>query len=158
MLGSERATWFQQGLGFPSLFLNRKARTVEDLAAKAGIAADGLRRTLDEYNRVAREKGTDPMGKPTEQLTPIDTPPFYAIESGIADAWFGCPSITMGGLRVDEETGEVRGDDGANLPGLYAAGRTAVGVPTENYVSGLSLADCVFSGRRAGRHAAVSRQ
>jgi 3-oxo-5alpha-steroid 4-dehydrogenase len=40
------------------------------------------------------------------------------------------------------------------MPGLYAAGRTAVGICSNSYVSGLSLADCVFSGRRAGRSAA----
>ena len=39
--------------------------------------------------------------------------------------------------------------------GLYAAGRTALGIPSHLYISGLSLADCVFSGRRAG--AAVAR-
>lgn len=33
---------------------------------------------------------------------------------------------------------------------LYAAGRAAVGICSNSYVSGLSLADCVFSGRRAG--------
>ena len=32
---------------------------------------------------------------------------------------------------------------------------TAVGIWPNSYVSGLSLADCVFSGRRAGRHAAT---
>ena len=77
-----------------------------------------------------------------------------ASESSINDAWFGCPSITMGGLVVDEKSGQVRRQDGTLITGLYAAGRPAVGVPTENYVSGLSLADCVFSGRRAGQHAA----
>jgi 3-oxo-5alpha-steroid 4-dehydrogenase len=40
------------------------------------------------------------------------------------------------------------------VPGLYAAGRSAVGLCSRSYVSGLSIADCVFSGRRAGRHAA----
>jgi 3-oxo-5alpha-steroid 4-dehydrogenase len=60
------------------------------------------------------------------------------------------PMLTLGGLRVDEQTGRVLG-----VPGLYAAGRTAVGICSRSYVSGLSLADCVFSGRRAGRGAAV---
>jgi 3-oxo-5alpha-steroid 4-dehydrogenase len=57
--------------------------------------------------------------------------------------------LTLGGLVVDEETGAVSG-----VEGLYAAGRTAVGLCSNSYVSGLSLADCVFSGRRAGSHAA----
>ena len=38
--------------------------------------------------------------------------------------------------------------------GLYATGRTAVGICSNSYISGLSLADCIFSGRRAGLHAA----
>jgi succinate dehydrogenase/fumarate reductase flavoprotein subunit len=44
--------------------------------------------------------------------------------------------------------------DGSSIDGLYAAGRSAAGLCSRSYVSGLSLADCVFSGRRAGRHAA----
>jgi 3-oxo-5alpha-steroid 4-dehydrogenase len=52
---------------------------------------------------------------------------------------------------VDEETGGVKRDDGTVIEGLYAAGRTAVGVCSQQYVSGLSIADCVYSGRRAGR-------
>jgi 3-oxo-5alpha-steroid 4-dehydrogenase len=63
--------------------------------------------------------------------------------------------LTLGGLLVDETTGQVRRADGSCVPGLYAAGRTAVGICSNSYVSGLSLADCVFSGRRAGRHAAA---
>ena len=49
----------------------------------------------------------------------------------------------------------MRRPDGTGVPGLYAAGRTAVGLCSRSYVSGLSLADCVFSGRRAGRSAAA---
>lgn len=44
--------------------------------------------------------------------------------------------------------------DGKAIGGLYAAGRCAVGVVSHSYVSGISIAGCVFSGRRAGRHAA----
>jgi len=65
--------------------------------------------------------------------------------------------LTLGGLVVAEETGQVRRADGTVVPGLYAAGRSAVGLCSRSYVSGLSLADCVFSGRRAGRHAAAAR-
>ncbi|MNT94949.1 hypothetical protein D3C72_2367290 [compost metagenome] len=41
------------------------------------------------------------------------------------------------------------------ISGLYAAGRNAVGVASNLYVSGLSLADCVYSGRRVGAHLAL---
>ena len=64
--------------------------------------------------------------------------------------------LTLGGLVVAEDTGQVRRADGTLIPGLFAAGRTAVGLCSHSYVSGLSLADCVFSGRRAGRSAAAA--
>ena len=51
-------------------------------------------------------------------------------------------------------TGPVLRASGAPIAGLYAAGRTALGVCSNIYVSGLSVSDCVFSGRRAARSAA----
>ena len=45
--------------------------------------------------------------------------------------------------------------DGGTIAGLYAAGRSAVGICSNSYVSGLSIADCIFSGRRAGGDAAA---
>ncbi len=48
----------------------------------------------------------------------------------------------------------MKSEDGGVIPGLYAAGRNAVGVCSRQYVSGLSIADCVYSGRRAGGAAA----
>ena len=71
---------------------------------------------------------------------------------------FICPTITLGGLLVDELTGLVKREDGSTIPNLYAAGRTAIGVASHSYVSGLSLADCVFSGRRAGAHISTINQ
>ena len=59
--------------------------------------------------------------------------------------------MTLGGLKVDENTGAVLDDNSQPIAGLYSAGRTAIGVASHLYISGLSLADCVFSGRRAGR-------
>jgi len=47
--------------------------------------------------------------------------------------------------------------DGDPVPGLYAAGRTACGLPRwgAGYSSGMSLGDCTFFGRMAGRQAAT---
>ena len=58
---------------------------------------------------------------------------------------------------VAPESGQVLRPDGSPVDGLYAAGRSAAGLCSRSYVSGLSLADCVFSGRRAGHHAALPR-
>jgi len=58
-------------------------------------------------------------------------------------------------LSVDETNGAVR-TAGGTVPRLYAAGRAAVGIASNHYVSGLALADCIWSGRRAGRYAAAT--
>lgn len=79
------------------------------------------------------------------------TPPFYAIDiSATGNPLFPCPAITLGGLRVDETSGAVLNEQDHTIPGLYAAGRTAVGIASNGYVSGLSIADCLWSGKRAG--------
>ena len=52
--------------------------------------------------------------------------------------------------------GQVLNSFGEAIPGLFAAGRTTAGLPTAPYIaSGLSVGDCTFFGRRAGRTAAV---
>ena len=48
--------------------------------------------------------------------------------------------------------GQVLDSFGEIIPGLYAAGRSTAGIPTAPYIaSGLSVGDCTFFGRRAGR-------
>jgi 3-oxo-5alpha-steroid 4-dehydrogenase len=127
------------------------------LATKAGIDPDGLAATLAEYNRAAADPQPhpDPFGKPRNLLRPLTEPPFSLIDCSVRPrALYPAPVLTLGGLTVDPETGHVLRPDGSAVAGLYAAGRTAVGICSGSYVSGLSIADCVFSGRRAGRHAA----
>jgi 3-oxo-5alpha-steroid 4-dehydrogenase len=153
-VGPGKAQWFITVPAVTNLLLNnRKADSVRQLAERCGIDPDRLESTVESYNEIARNGGGDPMGKAREMLRPL-TPPFYAINCSLDSRLYVCATITMGGLVVDEITGNVAGADGSLIEGLYAAGRSAVGVTSNNYVSGLSIADAVFSGRRAGRHAA----
>jgi 3-oxo-5alpha-steroid 4-dehydrogenase len=126
--------------------------TVAEAAARVGIDADTAEQTLAAYNEMARGGVEDPLGKPADQVQPLVAPPFSLVDISVrSSVGFPCPTMTLGGLVVDEDTGEVLGEDGSPVPGLYAAGRTAAGICSNSYVSGLSLADCVYSGRRAGR-------
>jgi 3-oxo-5alpha-steroid 4-dehydrogenase len=134
----------------------KKAGSLDALADKIGVSAKGLQATMAAYDTAARQGVTDPLGKVPERFVPQDSPPFYAVDCSLDSAnGVPCSAMTLGGLVVDEETGQVVRADGLAIQGLYAAGRNAVGVCSESYVSGLSIADCVFSGRRAGRHAAL---
>lgn len=138
-----------------SLLLNTKrAATVEALAEKTGLPASALRATIDRYNGFVAQQNDEDFYKSTDYLRALDNGPYYAMDVSVGNKIFVCPTITLGGLLVDESTGQVKREDGSVMPNLYAAGRTAVGVASHSYVSGLSLADCVFSGRRAGAHIA----
>lgn len=148
--------WFQWLQAMYLLTAGRvSAPTVAAVAARAGIDAAGLAAILDAYNAAAAAGFADPAGKPADLVRAQDQPPYSLIDCSVRPRLaYPAPMLTLGGLVVAEETGQVRRADGSVLAGLYAAGRSAVGLCSHSYVSGLSLADCVFSGRRAGRHAA----
>jgi len=155
-LPRQAAAWQMLAM-VPMLLLGRcKATSPASLAAKIGIQPEGLLRTMDDYNSAASAGRPDRMGKAPEHCVPQVTAPFYAVDCSFsATHGVPCTAMTLGGLSVDEDTGEVLRRDGTAIAGLYAAGRNAAGLCAEAYVSGLSIADCVFSGRRAGRHAAL---
>jgi 3-oxo-5alpha-steroid 4-dehydrogenase len=150
-----KAQWFQRAPALLNLWFNSKeAKSVEELAKVTKVPVETLRKTLDEYNDAADGKIADRFSKDPEKMHAMRKSPYFAINAGIKSKRFPCPTLTLGGLVVDERTGQVRRDDGGLIPGLYAAGRNAVGVCSRQYVSGLSIADCVYSGRRAGGAAA----
>jgi 3-oxo-5alpha-steroid 4-dehydrogenase len=133
------------------------AGTVEAVAARAGIDPGGLAATVAAYNAAAAAGRAEPMGKPADLVQAQDQPPYSLIDCSVRPRLaYPAPMLTLGGLVVAEDAGQVRRADGSLVPGLYAAGRSAVGLCSHSYVSGLSLGDCVFSGRRAGQHAAVA--
>ena len=149
---------FQRLVMIPTLYLLRKkASTYRSLAKKIGLPPGALEDTMGAYNSMARQGASDPLGKNPQRCVPQDRPPFYALDDSIK-ARMGIPtaSLTLGGLVVDEQQGSVLGKDRLPIEGLYAAGRNALGLCSNGYfASGISLADCVFSGRRAGYHAAI---
>ncbi|MUL63028.1 23S rRNA methyltransferase [Mycobacterium sp. CBMA 234] len=155
----QQAIWFQRLQMEAMLRTDRvQADTLEAVAAKAGIDPVGLRQTVAEHNDAALSGRPDPMGKPAEFVHSIGQGPYSLIAISIKPSLINpCPMFTLGGLVVDEGTGAVKTPAGQPIAGLYAAGRTAVGICANSYVSGLSLADCVYSGRRAGKHIVNAR-
>lgn len=154
-----RAQWFQAAPALLNMYLNaKKGRTIEEAATKARLPAAALRATLDAYNDQARSQSADPFGKASSACHPLERGPFYIMDVSIDSKRFPCPTLTLGGLRVNEDTGAVLNAEGEDIPGLFAAGRNAVGICSRQYVSGLSIADCVFSGRRAGQAIVAQRR
>jgi len=128
--------------------------TVEELEAELALPEGSLQSSLDQYNHFAAQ-GTDPLfHKAAEWLEPLQ-PPLVALDvtPGRGSFW---PFFTLGGLDT-LVTGEVVNPEREPVPGLYAAGRTACGIVrrAEGYSSGMSVGDATFSGRLAGRAAAL---
>ncbi|WP_434665531.1 FAD-binding protein [Paraburkholderia sp. A3BS-1L] len=146
----------------PALMLmlggRKRAATVAQLAEQIGADAATLERSLAAYRAAAREGRDAAFGKSAAMLAPLDQAPFYALDISAGSRTFACPAITLGGLRVDETTNAVLRAEGGVVEGLYAVGRAARGLASNHYVSGLSLADCIWSGRQAGRAAARQTQ
>ncbi len=135
----------------------KRARSLSQLSKKTGLDYAGLSATVAAYNRGIQSGAGDPLHKAPMYSLPVKKAPFVAVSISAKNAlYFPLPGLTLGGLRVNEETGRVLREDGTEIDGLYAAGRNAVGICSDGYISGLSLADGIFSGRRAGEHAAAA--
>ncbi len=125
------------------------ADSIEALAAKIGVPESHMVATLESYNQDIAAGRQDALGKSEKRRRKIEDGPFFATDIGAALKLSPIPALTMGGLVCDEDSGEVLNHNGQPIKGLFAAGRTAVGICSRNYVSGLSLADCMWSGWRA---------
>ena len=144
---------FVQPMDFARMSIAGTGDSWEEVEAELEMPRGTLSATMAVYNEHARQ-GRDPLfGKRPPILTPLDQGPFVALELNFQTSYFSF--FTLGGLRTSTD-GEVLGRDGAAIPGLYAAGRCTSGLPAwgHGYSSGLSLADCTFFGRQAGRRAA----
>ncbi|MFD4295459.1 FAD-dependent oxidoreductase [Rhodococcus sp. NPDC058532] len=140
-----------------------QADTLEELAAKAGLPADAVRASVEEFNEYAKRgvdesfhRGEDPYdlffcgpnGNPNRALTAVETGPFYAARIVLSD--LGC----KGGLVTDVD-GRVLRADGTAVAGLYAAGNTAASVAGKVYPGpGVPLGTAMVFGYRAANHMA----
>jgi len=129
--------------------------TVAEVEEEAGLPPGSLQHTVAYYNEQAAQ-GADPLfHKSADWLAPLLTPPYALVDYSLPLLQPTC--FTLGGLDT-LPTGEVLTVDGEIVPGLYAAGRTAAGIPRTGagYASGMSVADATFFGRLAGRQVAAS--
>jgi 3-oxo-5alpha-steroid 4-dehydrogenase len=136
------------------LFNAKRSNSLAGLAKRCNLPPELLRQSVERYSRAARDEVADEFGKSAAMLANLEQGPWYALDLSFDSKLFPCPVITLGGLKVCEDSGRVLDHAGQPINGLYSAGRNAVGVASNLYVSGLSLADCIYSGRRAAAHVA----
>ncbi len=140
---------------FSNISIAAAGETWAEVEKDLELPQGSLVATVELYNRFAQE-GSDPLfRKGKKWLKPLTAPPFVALDCRIDLCFYS--HFTLGGLDT-APTGEVLNADRQPIPGLYAAGRTACGLPRwgAGYSSGMSLADATFFGRQAGLRAAQS--
>lgn len=146
---------FQSGPAMLALkFARTRAATLDELALRCGFDLKAFADTIASYNKAAAGQAPDAFDKAASERRPIATAPFYAVDISVTSKLFPLPVLSLGGLVVNEDSGAVLDGKGQAIAGLYAAGRNAIGICSHLYVSGLSVADCIFSGRRAAQSAA----
>ena len=148
---------FDQPLEMAGITIAGTGDTWEEVEAELEMAPGTLSATMAFYNAHAAE-GSDPLfHKNPPILTPLDQGPFVALELNFQNSFFSF--FTLGGLRTSTD-GEVLDRTGKAIPGLFAAGRCTSGLPAwgHGYSSGMSLADCTFFGRQAGRNAGAGQR
>ena len=127
------------------------ANSVGNLADALPLPKGALQHTVAYYNRNAAINEDPMFHKSQRYLRPLQGPPYSAFDLSVTTAFFA--AHTFGGLHTSVD-GCVLDGFGEPIPGLYAAGRTTAGLPTAPYIaSGLSVGDCTYFGRRAGRAA-----
>jgi fumarate reductase flavoprotein subunit len=120
------------------------ADTLEELAALAGIDAEGLVATVAAYNR-AVERGVDEDFGRTHLPAPIAQPPFYAIRN------HAITLVTFTGLDIDVSFA-VRAESGDVIPGLFAIGEVIGAGATcgNSFCSGMIITPALTFGRLLG--------
>ena len=82
------------------------------VAARAGIDPDGLAATVAAYNAAAARAADRRASRPTVRAQ--DQPPYSLIDCSVRPRLaYPAPVLTLGGLVVAEDTGQVRRADGA---------------------------------------------
>lgn len=140
-----------------------EGKTPEELAAKLGINAEGLKDSLarmSSYGKTGVDtdfaRGTtvyerangDPAHGPNPSLGALDTPPFYAIR-----LWPGDIGSATG--LVGDEHGRLLRRDGSVIEGLYACGNDLQSIMGGAYPGpGITIGPAIVFGALSGRHSA----
>jgi 3-oxosteroid 1-dehydrogenase len=139
-----------------------KSETLDGLARKIGVDADGLIETARRFNEFARTGKDLDFGRgdnlqdryytakaegPNPSLGPVEEPPFYAVKVYPGDLG------TKGGFRTDVRARVLTESDEV-IPGLYAAGNCSAVVMGRTYPgAGGTIGPAMTFGYIAAEHA-----
>jgi fumarate reductase flavoprotein subunit len=133
--------------------LLKKADTIEELAEQMEVPVETFKATVERYTELANMGRDLDFGKVAFRLTPIDTPPFYALKGAAGFL------TTINGLRINSEL-QVLDTEHRPIPGLYAAGDVSGSFFANDYPElqvGIALGRTLTFGYIAGQNAAAEQ-
>jgi fumarate reductase flavoprotein subunit len=125
--------------------------SIEELCSQTGINPDGLRKTLNEYNKACDTGRDELLFKNTKYLRPVRKPKFYAGRFYL-NVYGG-----LGGIKINHKT-EAMTRDFDVIPGLYCAGNdvnSICGGSYPFYLCGHTSGFAYNTGRIAGENASA---
>lgn len=126
-----------------------KADSLEKLARKAGIDADGLAQTVDDFNRYKEQDKDEEFNRFMGNCAPFTGKTYYALTTN------SCILATVGGLTIDGNCRVLDTEDNV-IEGLYAVGNASGNFFAGNYprhIPGTSIGRAITFGYVAARHA-----
>ena len=124
--------------------------TLEELAANAGIDAEGLLATAEKVNSYIDAGEDADFGRDTTTMAKLEDGPFYAVKT--------CPYVmlTKGGPLMNADA-QVLNADNEPIPGLYECGELAGGanIGGSANIGGLANTSTIVWGKIAGENAAL---
>ena len=126
-----------------------KADTLTALAGRINVDPGGLEETIRKFNRHCTAGKDSEFCRPRDCLAPILTPPYYALELGLA------LTNTQGGPKRNKYC-QVLGPDGKPIPRLYVAGELGSFFGFL-YQGGSNYPEAWAFGRIAGQRAASEK-
>ncbi len=128
-----------------------KFDTLEELAKFYNIPIEGLKKTVEDYNRYVKNGKDEEMNKPFFKLRnkfvpDISKPPYYAFRA--------IPKVhhTMGGIAIDTKA-RVLDKNENPIEGLFAAGEAVGGPHGASRLGSCAIPDCLVFGRIAAQSA-----
>ena len=136
-----------------------RASSIEELAKKTGINADGLVETIQKVNEFSRtgkdldfQRGDDERDRFSGDqslinpcLGPVEHAPFYAMRIDPGEF------ATCGGMVINEN-GQVMDKNNNPIPGLYASGNCTPALLTTYPGPGATIGPAMTFGFIAGKH------
>ena len=130
------------------------AATLEELAAKIGVPAENLTKTVETYNAAVEAGESDEFGRLYDGTVntynlgtnKIEGDKFYAVRLHALCV------MTLGGVTANANM-QVLDEAGNVIPGLYAAGETVGGIWGKFVSGGTGVMGPIVFGQIAARHA-----